>query len=85
MRLKVSLARRGRRAHAEAMKRLVCAVFGHRYVRIRYPGSPDGYYLRCDRCAKERDDIAGGGGIATGAFGPLILCHWTLSRRCATA
>jgi hypothetical protein len=51
------------------MKRVFCAVIGHRYLRIRYPGSPDGYYLKCSRCEKERDDIAGGGGIATGAFG----------------
>ena len=51
------------------MKRVLCVVVGHRYVRIRYPGSPDGYYLLCARCAKQRDDFAGGGGIASGAFG----------------
>ena len=30
---------------------------------------PDGYYLKCTRCAKERDEIAGGGAIGTGALG----------------
>ena len=51
------------------MKRVLCAVLGHRYLRFRYPGSPDGYYLKCARCAKERDEIGGGGGIGTGALG----------------
>ena len=51
------------------MKRVLCAVIGHRYHRFRYPGSPDGYYLKCSRCTKERDDYAGGGGVGTGALG----------------
>ncbi|WP_460459819.1 hypothetical protein [Angustibacter peucedani] len=35
--------------------RIRCKLLGHHYVRVRYPDSPDGYYLRCLRCHKERD------------------------------
>ncbi len=35
---------------------LLCLVIGHRYDQLRYPDSPDGYYLRCRRCGHERDD-----------------------------
>ena len=48
---------------------MICAVLSHSYLRIRYPGSPDGFFLKCARCAKERDDFAGGGGIGTGMLG----------------
>lgn len=42
-------------------RRWVCLVVGHRYRRVRYPGSdaPDGWYLHCDRCQHERDEPPG--------------------------
>lgn len=37
------------------------ALLSHKYVRIRYPGSPDGHYLRCARCGREREETGGTG------------------------
>ena len=45
---------------------LLCMVIGHRYDRLRYPDSPDGYFLRCRRCRHERDDGEADDRIATG-------------------
>ena len=45
---------------------LLCMVIGHRYDRLRYPDSPDGYFLRCRRCLHERDDGEADDRIATG-------------------
>lgn len=54
------------------MRRLVCTVIGHRWQRQRYPDAdaPNGYFLRCARCAREKEAperavgawLAGGGG-----------------------
>ena len=43
------------------MKRALCMVAGHNWKRVRYPGSPDGYFLKCLRCAKVRDEPPGSG------------------------
>jgi hypothetical protein len=48
------------------MKRPLCLLFGHKYLRLRYPGSPDGYFLRCDRCGHERDEPGGGSQVGRG-------------------
>ncbi len=40
----------------DVLKRLTCVVVNHRWARLRYPGSPDGYYLHCLRCGHERDE-----------------------------
>lgn len=45
---------------------LLCLVIGHRYDRLRYPDSPDGYFMRCRRCRHERDDGEADDRIATG-------------------
>lgn len=39
------------------MTRLLCLVIGHRWSRAEYPGAdaPDGYFLRCRRCAHEKE------------------------------
>jgi hypothetical protein len=50
-------------------KQVLCVLMGHKYARFRYPGSPDGYYLKCARCDHERDDLGGGSAIGTGALG----------------
>ena len=42
--------------HVVTVKRVICLVIGHRYLRVRYPDSPDGYFLRCLRCGLERED-----------------------------
>jgi hypothetical protein len=38
------------------MKRLLCTVLSHRYARVRYPSSPDGFYLRCLRCGHRSEE-----------------------------
>lgn len=45
---------------------LLCLVIGHRYESLRYPGSPDGYFLRCRRCHHERDDTGTETRLGTG-------------------
>jgi hypothetical protein len=40
----------------ELLQRLVCVVIDHRYTRVKYPGSPDGYYLHCLRCGHDRSE-----------------------------
>lgn len=42
-------------------QRWKCWVVTHKFVRIRYPGSPDGHFLRCARCGKEREERGGAG------------------------
>lgn len=39
------------------MARLLCLVTGHRWSRASYPAAdmPDGYFLRCRRCGKEKE------------------------------
>ena len=37
------------------MARLLCLVIGHRWSRASYPGANDAYFLRCRRCAKEKE------------------------------
>jgi len=39
------------------MMRLVCVVIGHRWLHQRYPDAdaPDGFFLRCSRCAREKE------------------------------
>jgi hypothetical protein len=44
------------RAQLETVKRVICLAIGHRYLRARYPDSPDGYFLRCRRCGREREE-----------------------------
>jgi hypothetical protein len=51
------------------VKRAVCILIGHRYIRIRYPESPDGYFLRCNRCWNEREEPGGGAEFMGGALG----------------
>lgn len=51
------------------VKRAVCVLIGHRYLRVRYPESPDGYFLRCLRCRHERDEAGGGPAFMGGALG----------------
>lgn len=46
---------------ASVWVRVLCAITSHPYVRIRYPDSPDGYFLRCKRCGREREESYGGG------------------------
>jgi len=54
------------------LKRAVCVVINHKYQRVRYPESPDGYFLRCLRCGHERDEpgvgpsMAAAGGAGSG-------------------
>jgi hypothetical protein len=55
---------RGARREEQA-QRWRCWILAHKYVRIRYPDSPDGYFLRCVRCSRERDE-SGGSGYAGG-------------------
>jgi len=45
---------------------ILCMVIGHRYDRLRYPDSPDGYFLRCRRCKHERDDPGADERLGTG-------------------
>lgn len=49
----------------EQPQRWKCWILAHKYVRIRYPESPDGYFLRCVRCHREREE-SGGSGYAGG-------------------
>jgi hypothetical protein len=42
-------------------RNLTCLVVGHRYDRIHYRESPDGWFLRCRRCRHERDERPGPG------------------------
>jgi hypothetical protein len=49
--------------------RAVCTVLGHRFLRIRYPGSPDGYFLRCTRCGREREEKGGDPSLGGGMLG----------------
>ena len=38
------------------LSRMRCLVTGHKWLRVKYAGSPDGFFLRCKRCGKETDD-----------------------------
>ena len=42
-------------------RRWKCWLVSHKYLRIRYPESPDGHFLRCARCGKEREERGGAG------------------------
>lgn len=56
--------------HARSvLARVVCTVIGHRYLRVRYPDSPDGYFLRCTRCHHEREQAGGGPSLGGGMLG----------------
>lgn len=56
------------------MKRLVCLLMGHRYVKTPYPNADtaDGFYLRCLRCCKDTDPATTN---VNGAFA-LGFRHW---------
>ena len=56
-------------AAVAVVRRTICILIGHRYVRIRYPESPDGYFLRCVRCWRERTEPGGGAAFMGGALG----------------
>ena len=42
------------------LTRIRCLLTGHKWLRVRYPDSPDGFFLRCKRCGKETDDEGAG-------------------------
>jgi hypothetical protein len=46
-----------------------CLVLGHKYLRVRYPDSPDGYFLRCRRCSHERDEQVAASSRTSGIWG----------------
>lgn len=54
--------------------RLVCLLRGHGWVKTPYPGSdtPDGFFLCCRRCGRERGTRHTGvdGGMG-GSMGPV--------------
>jgi len=54
------------RGGAVDVTHILCMVIGHRYDRLRYPDSPDGYFLRCRRCKHERDDPGADERLGTG-------------------
>jgi len=44
-----------------SVSRVRCFLLGHRWLRVRYDGddTPDGYFLRCRRCATENHNEPG--------------------------
>lgn len=49
--------------------RPTCLLLGHRYLRVRYPDSPDGYFLRCLRCQHEREEQVAASARTSGLWG----------------
>lgn len=41
------------------MRRFLCVVLGHRYVKVPYPDSPTDYFARCRRCGHEKEVPSG--------------------------
>jgi hypothetical protein len=54
--------------------RAPCFLVGHRWQKIRYEGAdtPDGFFLRCRRCAKENHtEPSGVNGAVAWGFRPF--------------